>query len=44
MAVLLERDAMTIDDQLAALWAAGASFTDMALKLGETRNANCWPN
>jgi hypothetical protein len=30
---------MTIDDQLAELWAAGATFTDMGLKLGESRNA-----
>ena len=28
---------MTISDQLAELWAAGASFTDMGLKLGESR-------
>jgi hypothetical protein len=29
---------MTLDDQLAQLWAAGASFTDMGLRLGESRN------
>ena len=29
---------MNLDDQLAELWAAGASFTDMGLKLGESRN------
>jgi hypothetical protein len=29
---------MSLDDQLAELWAAGASFTDMGLKLGESRN------
>jgi hypothetical protein len=29
---------LSLDDQLAELWAAGASFTDMALKLGESRN------
>jgi hypothetical protein len=29
---------LSLDDQLAELWAAGASFTDMGLKLGETRS------
>ena len=29
---------VNLDDQLAELWAAGASFTDMGLKLGESRN------
>jgi hypothetical protein len=29
---------MSPDDQLAELWAAGATFTDMGLKLGESRN------
>jgi hypothetical protein len=29
---------MSLADQLAELWAAGATFTDMGLKLGESRN------
>jgi excisionase family DNA binding protein len=29
---------MSLDDQLAEMWAAGATFTDMGLKLGESRN------
>jgi hypothetical protein len=32
------RDAMTLDD-LAQLWAAGATFADMARKLGESRSS-----
>jgi hypothetical protein len=30
---------MSLDDQLAELWAAGATFTDMGLKLGESSHA-----
>jgi hypothetical protein len=29
---------LSLDDQLAELWAAGATFTDMALKLGVSRS------
>jgi hypothetical protein len=30
---------LNLDDQLAELWAAGATFTDIGLKLGESSNA-----
>jgi hypothetical protein len=30
---------LNLDNQLAEMWAAGASFTDMGLKLGESRSA-----
>ena len=33
-----DQGVMSLDDQLAELWAAGATFPDMGLKLGESRN------